>query len=315
MFRQVGRAKRLHDANTNMNLRFISFSFIHELFDYQDILEEKGSVMYFLYKEFQKAGYTISFSLFNSANYGVPQKRERVIIFGHKGKRIPLPSPTHSESGVETGKKWAVLKKAFAGLNSHDHVNLSEKTKKYMTHISQGEYWKHLPEDIKEEAMGASYYLGGGKTGFYRRLSYEEPSPTLVTSPAMPATLLVHPDSDRPLSVQEYARIQQFPDNWIFEGGIREIYKQIGNAVPVGLGLMAGKTIMDFMNNNFDPQRERKNKVPYSRYKNCSDFEFIPQFEKKLKGKKNTPRRNKQEIVSENGQLLISEFQNESERT
>ena len=60
----------------------------------------------------------------------------------------------------------------------------------------------------------------------------------------MPATLICHPTELRPLSVKEYARVQQFPDSWQFSGKISDIYKQIGNAVPVGLGYMAGMQII-----------------------------------------------------------------------
>lgn len=252
---------------------------------YDDIGEIPGSVVYFLTKEFEEYGYSLSFSLFNSANYGVPQKRERVIIFGHKGNRVPLPSPTHSETGLETGQKWVTFGDAVKGLKEKDmrYIDLTKKTEKYLKFISEGQYWKNLPQDIQEEAMGASYHLGGGKTGFYRRLSYRQPSPTLVTSPSMPATLLAHPTQMRPLSIEEYARVQQFPDDWEFQGNIRDIYKQIGNAVPVGLGYMAGQTIRTFYEGNYNPKREEINQIPYSRYKGCSDFEFYPIFEYKLK--------------------------------
>ncbi|OUQ90100.1 hypothetical protein B5G50_02735 [Brevibacillus brevis] len=267
-----------------------------EFEEYKDIVNLKGSVVYFLTKEFEKYGYSISFTLFNSANYGVPQKRERVIIFGHKGERIPLPSPTHSSTGDETGNKWVSFSEAIQGLDpdKHDYIELSERMKHYLAFLSGGQYWKHLPEDIVQEAMGKSYFLGGGKTGFYRRLSYDKPSPTLVTSPSMPATMLAHPEELRPLSVQEYARIQQFPDHWKFQGSIMNIYKQIGNAVPVGLGYMAGKTIMDFYKGDYDKTREKTNKIPYSRYKNCSDFEFLPIFEKEIEKNKLSIETNEQ---------------------
>lgn len=252
---------------------------------YEHVLEHKGSVAYFLKKEFEKLGYSVSFTLFNAANYGVPQKRERVIFFGHLGKRIPLPSPTHSEGGKFNTKRWTTLNDALKNLSDGDgrYVELSKKIKKYLPLLSAGQYWKNLPEDIQEEAMGESFNCQGGRTGFYRRLAWDAPSPTLVTSPAMPATLLAHPEKLRPLTVQEYARVQQFPDKWSFQGSTQQIYKQIGNAVPVGLGYMAGKTIMDFITGNYDAEREKKNNIPYSRYKNCSDFEFIPLFESKIK--------------------------------
>jgi DNA (cytosine-5)-methyltransferase 1 len=253
---------------------------------YKKVIGQRGSVTYFLVKEFQKMGYSVSFTLFNSANYGVPQIRERVIFFGHLGERVPLPSPTHSEDRKYTRKRWVSFKKAVDGIGNKEmqYIELSEKAKKYISLLSEGQNWRNLPKKIRKNAMGASYKLGGGKTGFYRRLSWSSPSPTLVTHPSMPATMLAHPEELRPLSVEEYARIQQFPSSWKFCGNMIQQYKQIGNAVPVGLGFVAGKTIMNFYKGKYDKNREKHNKVPYSRYKNCSDYEFMPLFEKSLTG-------------------------------
>ena len=92
--------------------------------------------------------------------------------------------------------------------------------------------------------MGGAYTSSGGKVGFYRRLSYDQPSPTLVTSPVQKATMMCHPTQHRPLSIREYARIQQFPDDWVFVGSSAEQYKQIGNAVPVGLAYALGQAVI-----------------------------------------------------------------------
>lgn len=261
-----------------------TLNFVPDIYEneYNNIVDIPGSVIYFLYQEFKKLGYHVSFGLFNSANYGVPQIRERVLIFGAKQRRIPLPSPTHSQTGLETGKKWSTLREAFEGLTECDYVKMPERIAKFLVHLKEGQNWRDIPENLIREAMGKSYELVGGKTGFYRRLSFDYPSPTLVTSPTMPATLLCHPTELRPLSVQEYARIQQFPDNWKISGKLLDIYKQIGNAVPTGLGFIAGKTIKDFHENNYDLRQESKNKIPYSRYKDCADFEFIPKFKQTI---------------------------------
>ena len=243
-----------------------------EFSEYEEIKDEEGSVLYFLKNEFEKYGYTISFALFNSANYGVPQKRERMIIFGHRGKeRIPLPRPTHSENGSVLGTlPWKTLGEALEGLEplrEGECGKLQKKQMKYLPYLKEGENWKNLPDDVIEEAMGASYKLGGGKTGFYRRLSFSQPSPTLLTSPIMQATLLAHPTELRPLSIREYARIQEFPDDWILKGNLAEMYKQVGNAVPVGMGYMAAKHVISFY-------EEKENIIKYSRYKNTTDYEF-----------------------------------------
>ena len=81
----------------------------------------------------------------------------------------------------------------------------------------------------------------GGRRGFYRRLSWDKPCPTLVTSPIHLGTCLCHPDEDRPLTVKEYAKIQGFPTNWKFQGSTREKYRMIGEAIPIKLS----KTIAD----------------------------------------------------------------------
>ena len=115
-----------------------------------------------------------------------------------------------------------------------------------MISLNNGQYviGFDLPEEVIPIAMGGAYKSGGGKVGFYRRLSYMQPSPTLVTSPVQKATMMCHPTKDRPLSVKEYARIQQFPEDWRFIGTIAAKYRQIGNAVPVGLAEAIGNAII-----------------------------------------------------------------------
>lgn len=211
--------------------------------EYMALEDTPGSVVYFLTKEFNKLGYNISFSLFDASYYNVPQKRERFIMFGtKKAKEVSIPFPS-------TKEKPLTLKNAIKDLKNitHTYIPLREKHLKYIKLLKGGEYWKHLPKNLQKEAMGKAYDLQGGRTGFFRRLSWDKPAPTLVTHPAMPATMLIHPDEVRPLSIQEYARIQQFPDNWVFAGNPIAVYKQIGNAVPVGLGYMAGNAIKKHM--------------------------------------------------------------------
>lgn len=246
--------------------------------EYESTKDEKGSVIRFLSNEFKKLGYTISFALFNAANYGVPQIRERVIIFGAKGnKRIPLPQPTHSEQGLNGTKKWVTLGDVIKDLPKPDeseYMPLSKKMLQFMPLVREGENWTSLEPEVARKAMGKAYDLGGGKTGFLRRLSTKKPSPTLVTSPIMPATLICHPTELRPLSIKEYARVQQFPDNWKFSGKISDIYKQIGNAVPVGLGYMAGRQIIKFDNGELRGDEDKNNLIPYSRYNKTTDRDF-----------------------------------------
>lgn len=209
--------------------------------------ERAGGALMHVLGVLRAGGYGVSFNLYNSANFGVPQSRERVIILcARDGKKLPHLVPTHSKDGSFGLPKWRTLRDALDGLDpkAGDHEEFPEDRLRFYRMLGPGQYWKHLPKELHREALGGSLDAGGGKTGFLRRLDWDKPSCTLVTSPTMPATDICHPVENRPLSVQEYARIQQFPDDWIFCGSIADKYKQIGNAVPVGLGEAVGRAIL-----------------------------------------------------------------------
>ena len=235
----------------------------------------KGGAMLVILEKLKAMGYTVSFELYNSANFGAPQIRERVVVIAKLGnEKVPYLTPTHSDKTEHGLPAWRTLNDALSNLTSdiHNHINFPEERLKYYRILKEGQYWKHLPEDLQKEAMGKSYYLGGGKTGFLRRLSFKRPSPTLVTNPAMPATDLGHPIEDRPLSVEEYACIQEFPSDWKICGAILDQYKQIGNAVPIKLGEAIGKALIDDMN---AVKHDSINNFAYSRYKNTNDISWV----------------------------------------
>lgn len=241
--------------------------------------EIKGGALSFIISRLKSAGYGVSFNLYNSANFGTPQVRERVIIVcSRDGQRPPFLTPTHSQNRENNLPKWRTLKECLRGLRNHHHINFPEKRLKIYRQLEPGQNWRNLPLEIQKEAMGNSFYSGGGKTGFFRRLSWDKPSPTLVTHPAMPATDLAHPEENRPLSVEEYKRIQEFPDNWEFAGSLIQQYKQIGNAVPISLGYAVGILIKKLLD-------ERKIENPpsfkYSRYQNTSDQEWLEEFRRR----------------------------------
>jgi DNA (cytosine-5)-methyltransferase 1 len=241
----------------------------------------KGATMFYVYNRLRAAGYAVSFNLYNSANYGTPQIRERVIIVCSKiNKEVPYLPPTHSKQGEYGFPVWKTLEQAISCLNGNnkEYIDFPEKRLKYYRMLKPGQNWRDLSEDLQREALGKSFFLGGGKTGFFRRLAWDKPSPTLVTHPAMPATDLGHPEEDRPLSILEYKRIQEFPDAWEIKGSILNKYKQIGNAVPVSVGEAIGRLIISLQNG------ETVRQIPnfeYSRYLNTSDKEFIKDFLKR----------------------------------
>lgn len=245
----------------------------------------KGGALYRIIKKLDKAGYATSFELYNAANFGAAQIRERVVIICKRGNtKVDYLSPTHSDSGQYGLLPWVTLRDVIGDLAcEHHYVEFPEKRLKYYRLLQAGQNWTNLPQEIKPLAMGKSYKLQGGKTGFYRKLSMDKPSPTLVTHPAMPATDLCHPMENRPLSIEEYKCIQGFPDDWFFAGSTLDIYKQIGNAVPVPMGMAIGNTIIADMNNIKLPQYEN---FKYSRYNNTNDKDFKVYMKKALQSKK-----------------------------
>lgn len=185
-----------------------------------------------------KAGYRTVYNVVRSQFLDVPQKRERLIIMGvRKDLNIEHLFPKEKDYTVN-------LRQAFKDIPDSVGQTYPEKKAKVMKLIPPGGYWKDLPEELQKEYMGASFYHTGGRTGMARRLSYDEPSLTLTCAPAQKQTERAHPEHNRPLNVREYARIQTFPDEWKFEGGVGQQYKQIGNAVPVNLGYHVGKCLI-----------------------------------------------------------------------
>ena len=239
--------------------------------------ELAGGALYFVLQLIEQAGYGVSFQLYNAANFGSPQIRERVVIIcSRDGKRPPFLSPTHAENGDYGLAPWKTFREATHGIETHHHINFPEKRLTFYRLLKEGQNWRALPAELQETALGKAYHSGGGKTGFLRRLHWDKPAPTLVTHPAMPATDLAHPVEDRPLSVEEYKRLQEFPDDWEFAGPLLEQYRQIGNAVPMSLGLAIGTLVMTLLRNE-SPTAPPVD-FPYSRYRHTTDEAWKKRF-------------------------------------
>ncbi|BAZ79705.1 DNA cytosine methyltransferase [Sphaerospermopsis kisseleviana CS-549] len=220
--------------------------------------EMPGAALKVVLSEMQAIGYNIVYNLLEAADYGVPQNRERVIFIGSRdGETATFPIPKYCKNG-QTLPKWRTLKNALTGLVDvePEFMSYSENRLKYLKLLKAGQNWKHLPEDLKKEAMGGAYNSGGGKVGFYRRLSWDKPSPTITTSPHQKATDMCHPVELRCLTVRESARIQTFPDDWIFYGSVSSKYKQIGNAVPVLLAKEIGSYLFKLIHGNKSKGKE-----------------------------------------------------------
>lgn len=199
----------------------------------------------------------------NSVNYGAPQIRERVLFIGNRfNAQVEFPEPTHINPADLTPESlpaqqslldmehavkrpWRTLGDALEGLVDPDPqvLDFSDRKKSFLKAIPPGSNWRSLPEHLQQESMGKAWFAKGGRSGWWRRLTLDLPSPTLVTLPNHASTALCHPTLTRALSVREYARIQEFPDNWEFCGKLAEQYTQIGNAVPTRLGEITGNVV------------------------------------------------------------------------
>lgn len=176
----------------------------------------KGVVFEKVRRDFAKAGYTVHHQLFNTADYGVPQKRERVILFGVRSdlcKDIAMafpPKRTHSREKTESTKRW----------------------------ISCGDALRDIPEPSKEINIpnheGSKYKLRFNGYLGHREIDPDAPAPTITARGDERGGVVIihHPVNHRRLTVREAAIIQSFPMDFVFEGTKTSAYRQIGNAVP-----------------------------------------------------------------------------------
>lgn len=213
---------------------------------------DDGKTIKVIEEAIKELGYTlVGPKVLKAIMYQVPQKRERLIFVAIRNDlanyaTYKWPSPY---------KRIVTLRDAFyKGILFNCDVPETigqiypEKKREILKLVPEGGDWRDLPLDKQKEYMGGSFYLGGGKTGMARRLAMDEPSLTLTCSPAQKQTERCHPYQTRPLTVREYARIQTFPDEWIFEGNMTAQYKQIGNAVPVNLAYAIGRSLIQLLN-------------------------------------------------------------------
>jgi DNA (cytosine-5)-methyltransferase 1 len=224
--------------------------------------EEPGSVVRLFAEDLQEvpdAAYHMDCFEVNAVNYGAPQLRERAIFIGNRYNAVvDFPDPTHGPCDEEPAQgalferagtngmlPWNTLGTALVGLKEVDPVmmDFSPRKKRYLAMVPPGSNWRSLPVEVQKESMGKAWHAKGGRSGWWRRLSFDLPCPTLVTMPNHAGTALCHPTEVRALTLREYARIQEFPDEWEFCGTPAEQYAQVGNAVPVRLGRVAGTVI------------------------------------------------------------------------
>ena len=223
---------------------------------------ENGKTIKGMIDVLTELGYTVlTPQVLKAIYYKVPQKRERMILVGIRkdiSTEFYYPKPSrHIFTTKDALKKGSLYD---CDVPESEGEKYPEKKRKVLDLVPPGGYWRDLPVDIQKEYMKGSFYLGGGKTGMARRISWDEPCLTLTCAPAQKQTERCHPDETRPFTVREYARIQTFPDSWKFAGSMTQQYKQFGNAVPVNLAKEVGYSIVDFLNRYYQSEHNQTSK-------------------------------------------------------
>lgn len=246
-FSYAGKRLGLEDARGTLFYHYAVFldKLQPKMFLFENVkglkTHDKGRTYATILDIFEKEGYVIQKDVLNAWDFGVPQKRERLITIGIRkdlAKKIHFEFPTPKEYKP-------VLRDILLDCPVSEGASYSTYKKKIFEMVPPGGYWRDIPEDIAKEYMKSCWYMEGGRTGILRRLSLDEPSLTVLTSPSQKQTDRCHPLEARPFTVRENARCQSFPDDWVFCGSIAQQYKQVGNAVPVNLAYEVGLKIKE----------------------------------------------------------------------
>jgi DNA (cytosine-5)-methyltransferase 1 len=210
-----------------------------------------GSLLRRIFQEFHSIGYRVDCFVVNAVNYGAPQLRERVVLIGNKyDVENGFPEPRFSNRPEDSLPPFTTLGEVIGdGFEDPDAdcMDFSERKLRYLALVPPGGNWRSLPVEIQREAMGKQYYLKGGRSSTWRKLSFDFPCPTIQTMPNHAATSMCHPTELRALTVGECATVQEFPAGWRFVGNATEKMRQIGNAVPVRLGRVTAEAISDLL--------------------------------------------------------------------
>lgn len=246
-FSYAGKRLGLQDVRGTMFYHYATF--LHKLqpkmFLFENVkgllTHDNGKTYETILNIFEDEGYKTYHNVLNAWDYGCPQKRERLITIGIRNDladkcEFTFPTP-HTYKPVLSDIKLDINPPA------NECARYSENKASVFALVPPGGYWRDIDPDIAKAYMKTCWEMGGGRTGILRRIGLNEPSLTVLTNPGMKQTDRCHPLEVRPFSYRENARIQTFPDTWMFSGKLSEKYKQVGNAVPVNLAKEIGLSI------------------------------------------------------------------------
>lgn len=227
---------------------------------------EKGKIHKKVKKCFEELGYTVNDALLTASDYGVPQHRNRFIMVGNRNGILfqfpekhskpytvkdaidDLPELTNGQMeeslpyrcSMKDAGEYAHLMRKGSRKAKQNYVsrNADYVIERYK-YIRQGQNWRAIPEELMTNYKDKNQC----HSGIYKRLIADKPS---VVISNYRKNMLIHPYQDRGLSVREAARLQSFPDRFIFRGSLMHIQQQIGNAVPPLLAKAVFEKIMDY---------------------------------------------------------------------
>ena len=244
-FSYAGKRLGLEDARGTLFYHYAIFlqKLQPKIFLFENVrgllTHDGGKTFQTMQKVFEDCGYIVHKKILNAWDYGNAQKRERLITIGVRknlSDKIKINFPTPHEYKPVLRDVLKNVPKSFGAKYSAYKKSLFEM-------IPPGGYWRDLPEEIAKKYMKSCWGMTGGRTGILRRMSLDEPSLAVLTSPTQKQTERCHPLESRPFTVRENARIQSFSDDWKFCGSMYSQYRQIGNAVPVNLAYEVAKEI------------------------------------------------------------------------
>lgn len=211
--------------------------------------------------------YKVTYKVINAADYGVPQRRKRLLLLASKRKKIDFIKITHDEP-VTVREVIGNLPPTGAGIgNDQDNLHvtsaLSDVNIQRIQHSVQGGTWRDWPEELMLEchkkASGQTY------SSVYGRMKWDDVAPTITTQFTSYGTgRFGHPEQDRALTLREGAMLQTFPQNYSFVPEnepvvLKQIAKHIGNAVPPRLGEIIGLSIKQHCEAK---RKYKKNNIP-----------------------------------------------------
>ena len=227
---------------------------------------ENGKIVNLVEQRFHEMGYAVKHKVLWASDYGVPQRRNRFFMIGNRvgvdflfpepyGTRITVEDAIGDLPDLENGQKdislpyklpvrkasnYAKQMRAGSKRSCQNYVSRNEDyvIKRY-AYIGQGGNWQSIPEELMQNYANTA----NCHSGIYRRLKADEPS---IVISNYRKNMLIHPTQDRGLSVREAARLQSFPDKFIFSGSLMHIQQQIGNAVPPLLAKAVFERILEY---------------------------------------------------------------------